>query len=109
MGLLGFWPPTYIGDIIQIPWTYYHNLGEYLAHGGGQPIESKGELGASIKDPGKGRGNVRVLGKFFNTAVHAVLLFGSEMWLMNPHMVHTLGCFQHREALRIKVKQLGRL
>ena len=33
----------------------------------------------------------RVSGMFFKVVVQAVLLFGSDMWVMTPHMVRALG------------------
>ena len=43
----------------------------------------------------------RISGLFFNTVVHAVLLLGSEMWVLNNRMDWALGSFQHRVAQRI--------
>ena len=43
----------------------------------------------------------RVSGMFFKAVVQAVILFGSEMWVMNPCMGRALGSFQHRVARRI--------
>ena len=45
--------------------------------------------------------NPRVLGVFFKTVVHEVLLFGSYMWVLNPCMVRDLGSFQRGVARRI--------
>ena len=38
-----------------------------------------------------------------------VLLFGSEMWVLTPHMECTLGGLQHRVEHRLAGKQLQRL
>ena len=46
----------------------------------------------------------RVSGMFFKAVVHAVLLFGSDMWVLNPPMGRALGRFQHGVARRIKGK-----
>ena len=43
----------------------------------------------------------RVPGIFPKAAAEAVLLFGSETWLMTPCMVRALGIFQHRVSKRI--------
>ena len=43
----------------------------------------------------------RVPGMFFKEVVQAVLLFGSEMWVMNPHTGGAIGGFQHRVAIWI--------
>ena len=48
----------------------------------------------------------RILGVFFKTVVQAVLLFGSETWLMTPLMVRALGIFQHRFYRWITGRQL---
>ena len=38
---------------------------------------------------------------FFKAAVQGVLLFGSETWVLIPHMGRTLGSFQHTVAWQI--------
>ena len=43
----------------------------------------------------------RVSGMFFKAVVQAVLIFRSEMWVMNPHMGGAIGLFQHRVAIWI--------
>ena len=43
----------------------------------------------------------RILGLFFKEFIQAVLLFGSETWVLIPHMERALGRFQHRVAQRI--------
>ena len=40
--------------------------------------------------------NAQTSGTFFKAVVQAVLLFGSEMWVVTPHVSRTLGGFQHR-------------
>ena len=45
--------------------------------------------------------NLRVSGMLFKVVVQAVLLFGSETWVMTPCMERALGSFQHRVAQRI--------
>ena len=42
--------------------------------------------------------SIRVLGTFFKAVVYAVLLFGLEIWVINPRMGRALGGFQHRVA-----------
>ena len=42
----------------------------------------------------------RVSGMFFKAVVQAVLLFGSDMWVMNPHMGRDLGSF-HQRVVRL--------
>ena len=37
---------------------------------------------------------LRVSGFFFNVVMQAVLLFGSETWVVTPHMGKALGGFQ---------------
>ena len=41
------------------------------------------------------------MGVFFKAVVQAVLLFGSETWVLNPHMGQALVIFQHGVARRI--------
>ena len=45
----------------------------------------------------------RVSGIFSKAIVQAVLLFGSVMWVMIPHMGRALESFQYRVARWIKV------
>ena len=40
----------------------------------------------------------RMSGIFSKAVVHAVLLFGSKMWVMKPRMEKLLGSFQHKIA-----------
>ena len=47
----------------------------------------------------------QVSGMFFKAVVQAVLLFGSETWVQNPHMGQALVSFQHRFARRITGRQ----
>ena len=42
--------------------------------------------------------NPRVSGIFFKVVVHTVFLFGSEMWVLTPHIGRSLGSFQHGVA-----------
>ena len=42
--------------------------------------------------------NPRVLGVFFKAVVQAVLIFGSETWVLTPHMGRALGSFHHGVA-----------
>ena len=42
---------------------------------------------------------------FFKAVVHAVMLFGSEMWVLTPRMGQALGSFQHGVARRIMERQ----
>ena len=43
----------------------------------------------------------RVSGMFFKTVFQAVLLFGSETWVLTPHMEWDMDSFQHRFPRRI--------
>ena len=45
--------------------------------------------------------NPSLSGMFFKAVVQEVLLFGSETWVLNPHIERFLGIFQHRFARRI--------
>ena len=49
--------------------------------------------------------NPRLLGMFFKVVVHAVLLLGSETWMMTLHMGQGIGGFQHRVAIWITARQ----
>ena len=41
----------------------------------------------------------------FKVLVHAVLLFGSDTWMLTPHMEQALGDFKHRVARWITGRQ----
>ena len=43
----------------------------------------------------------RMSGMFFKSVVQAVLIFGSETWVLTPRMERALGHFQQRVAQRI--------
>ena len=49
--------------------------------------------------------NLRVSGMFFKAVVQAVLIFGSETWVMTPRMGHALGSFQNVFAWQITGRQ----
>ena len=44
-------------------------------------------------------------GNFYKAVAQAVLLFGSEMWVLTSRMERALDSFQHRVARRITGKQ----
>ena len=43
--------------------------------------------------------DARMPGNFSKSVVQVVFLFGSETWVLTPHMGQTLGGFQHRAAI----------
>ena len=47
----------------------------------------------------------RIYGLFFKAVVQAVLIFGSEMWVLTPRMERALGSFQQRIAQQISGSQ----
>ena len=46
-----------------------------------------------------------ISGLFFNAVVQEVLLFGSETWILTPHIERALGSFQQRVVRRISGRQ----
>ena len=50
-------------------------------------------------------GDPKVLGKLFKAVVHAVLIFGVEMWVLTPRMERYLCRFQHRVVRRLTGRQ----
>ena len=50
----------------------------------------------------------RISRLFFKAVVKDVLLFGSETWVMTPHMERDMGRFQNRVSRRLLVHQGGR-
>ena len=63
-------------------------------------------MGADIEGPGKGGGDLRVSWTLFKAVVQAVLLFGSNTWVMTPHMGQNLGGVYHRVSHRLMEKKL---
>ena len=59
-------------------------------------------LGREVENP-------RVLGILFKAVVQALLLFGSETWVMTPRMGRAMGRVQHRLAIWITDSQPQRL
>ena len=51
---------------------------------------------------GRGTADKRTVGRLYVSVVPAVLLFGSEMWVLNPHMEKSLEGFHHRAARRME-------
>ena len=45
--------------------------------------------------------DARTLGRFYMETVQTTLLFGSEMFVVNPRMVQTLRVFHHHVARRL--------
>ena len=52
---------------------------------------------------------VWTLGTFFKSVVRAVILVGSETWVLTPYMGLTMVGFQHRVAHRLMGKQPRRI
>ena len=51
------------------------------------------------------RSDLRMSGLFFKAVVQAVLLFGSEMWVLTPRMERALGSFHNKIAGLITGRQ----
>ena len=47
------------------------------------------------------RAHLKISGHFFKAVVQAVLIFGSEKWILNPRMERALSSVQHRVARRL--------
>ena len=58
---------------------------------------------------GKEGADAQIPGTLFKAVVKAVLLFGSEMWVLTPHTVRTMRVLQHRVSRRLTGKQLRQL
>ena len=54
---------------------------------------------------GREGASLGVSGIFCKTVLQVVLLFGSETWLVTPHMGRSLGGLQHRVSSRITGRQ----
>ena len=77
-----------------------------MASGGGKPGEGVEELGTAETDTEQGRGGKENIGEFFKAVVQQVLLFGAEMWVLNPRIERALDSFMYGAAIRIKGRQL---
>ena len=53
------------------------------------------------KDRRIGGGQPEGIRIFFKALVQAVLIFGSEIWVLTPRMGRSLGIFQRRVARRV--------
>ena len=53
---------------------------------------------------GREGADTRTSGRIYIAAVQETMLFGSDMWVVTPHMEHNLGGFHHRVAIWITVK-----
>ena len=51
----------------------------------------------------------RMSGLFFKAVIQAVLLFGSETWVLTPRMEGALGSVQHRVAQQMTGSHMRRL
>ena len=49
------WPPTHLGDILQVPWTNFYGLGRLLTRVVDQPLEGAEEVVSSDEDLGTGK------------------------------------------------------
>ena len=58
-------------------------------------------MGAVVNNLEKGGGETKGVGMFFKEVVQAVLLFGSDMWVMTPRTGGAIGGSQHRVAICI--------
>ena len=58
-------------------------------------------MGMAGKDSGTRGRYPKCLRDIFKAVVQALLLFGSEMWVLTPLMGQDLGIFHHRVARRI--------
>ena len=47
--------------------------------------------------------DIRMVGRFYVVVVKSVLLFGSETWVLNPHLEKSLEGFHHWAVRRMEV------
>ena len=79
------------GDLLQIPGTGDIGGRRQLAGGGEGLVPGKCGLEEDGAHLQQGRGGARVSSFFFKVMVQAVLLFGSETWVVTPHVGKALG------------------
>ena len=64
----------------------------------GNLCKAQNKLSRLSRILGREGANARVSGTFFKSVVPVVLLFGSETWVLNSHIVRTLEGFHHKVA-----------
>ena len=97
-GLTGLRGTAGNSHLFQVSVTGSDGGGRQLAGGGGQPEKGSEELDADDEDPGPGGVRPEDVQFFLKAVVQAVLLFGSDIWVLTPRMERALGNFQHRVA-----------
>ena len=65
-------------------------------------------MGAVVADFDPGGGGLEGVRTFFKAVTQAVLLFGSETWVLTPRMEQALGSFQHKDSQRLTGGQPSR-
>ena len=91
-------------QLIEIPGTGYDGRGRQLAGDGGQLKKESGELDADDDDPGPRGFRPEDIRFFLKAVVQAVLLFGSETWVMIPCMDQALGSFHNMVTRHITMR-----
>ena len=64
-GLPGLWQTPKIDNVLQIPGSENDGIGWWLDGGGGEPAEGEENMGAFVKNLGKGRGEAKGVGDVF--------------------------------------------
>ena len=99
------WPSPWNIYVFQVPGP--HSCGQQLWLAGGveKPFKFQEEMGAAVLNPRTKGGGCTDSGHIFKEVVQAVLLFGSDTWLVIPRIGRALGGFDHRMARWITVSQ----
>ena len=95
--------PRY-GDLIPLPGTGYLGGGRRLAGSGQELVPVEGGVEEDDNSLQQGRGGAAGFRVLFKAVVQAVLLFGSDTWVVTPCMVKVLGGLQVQVEQRLKVR-----
>ena len=100
---------------ISVTALHYIIMGRVLTEGGDYWPKFSGNLRKARKIwmrmtriLGREGEDLKISWLFFKAVVHAVLLFGSETWVLTPRMGRALGSFQKRVARRLTRRQRRR-
>ena len=105
--LPGLWGTAGNSHLVQVYGTGYDSGGRQLSGGGGKLNKILEELDADDEDTGLEGVDLRI-SVFLKAVIQAVLLLGSETWVLNPHVEWSLGSLKHRFAQRITGRHLRR-
>ena len=99
---LGVWDTADGGAIIQVLGMHYIVHRKLLASGGVEYATGTGKVVVDGKYLGRERADKRKSGKVYVVMVQLVLLFGLDMWVVNPRLDKALAGFHHWAVHRME-------